>query len=705
MHTVETVLLVLMLGALTGITARYLSAIPLPLIQIGLGTLLAWPQQGLHIAFDPELFLLLFIPPLLFADGWRIPKREFFSLYKPILKLAFGLVLFTVLGLGYLIHWLIPEMPLTVAFALAAVVSPTDAVAVSAITRNLGMPSKTMHVLEGESLLNDASGLVALKFAIAATLTGLFSWSEAGKEFLWMAVGGLAAGVLIGWGFAVARDTVTRKLGDVAATQMVLLLVLLPFAAYIVGERIGVSGILAAVAAGITTNFADLNRSEFITERMQTEGTWTLVESAFNGAIFLLLGLQLPSIIGTTLEQAGEHWWVPIGQVAAISLALLLMRWLWLSTGVHTSLWRAHAEGKLAEKTVTAADPGDHAGRHPRRGDAGRRAVGAAAAERRQPFPRAQPAGFPRHRHHPVHAADRQHRPAAGIAAHAAERRTRIDAGRTQGPAGRLQGSDRQHGAGQDPGRHRRSSMARAIPGIRRPPDPGIPQAHRPARRRRPSGNARGTGRGTRRNPPAPPALRRRTGAAAGGAARRTQRALRRTARPPDQRRIAAQPGRRTRSDGGRTAQAPRRRPSRRQNGGERGGVLDAIAGDRPPLTQSLSRLFPTCPYSVSSTKPPPCAAATGLDGPPHCPASPTKPVPGCCRAMAHAVRRGSHSLPNCRPATPRVNPCCSNKISATLSTQHASCCVRNTWGELKNRWSDHGEWGLASGSPSLSGR
>ena len=350
MHTVETVLLVLMLGALTGITARYLRAIPLPLIQIALGTALAWPQQGLHIAFDPELFLLLFIPPLLFADGWRIPKREFFSLYKPILKLAFGLVLVTVLGLGYLIHWLIPEMPLTVAFALAAVVSPTDAEAVSAITRNLGMPSKTMHVLEGESLLNDASGLVALKFAIAATLTGLFSWSEAAKEFVWMAVGGLAAGALIGWGFAVARDTVTRKLGDVAATQMVLLLVLLPFAAYIVGEFIGVSGILAAVAAGITTNFADLNRSEFITERMQTEGTWAMVESAFNGAIFLLLGLQLPSIIGTTLEQAGEHWWVPVGQVAAISLALLLMRWLWLSTGVHTSLGRAHAEGKLAEK-------------------------------------------------------------------------------------------------------------------------------------------------------------------------------------------------------------------------------------------------------------------------------------------------------------------------------------------------------------------
>lgn len=350
MHTVEIVLLVLLLGALTGILARYMRAIPLPLIQIALGAVLSWPQQGLHITFDPELFLLLFIPPLLFADGWRIPKREFFALYRPILKLALGLVLFTVIGLGYLIHWMIPEMPLTVAFALAAVVSPTDAVAVSAITRNLGMPAKTMHVLEGESLLNDASGLVALKFAIAATLTGLFSWAEVAKEFLWMAVGGLGVGALLGWGFATVRETVTRRVGDVAATQMVLLLVLLPFAAYLAGEHIGVSGILAAVAAGITTNFADLRRSEFVAERMQTEGIWTMVESAFNGAIFLLLGLQLPSIVGSTLLAAGDDWWRPLGQAALITLALLAMRWIWLMLGVRGSLWKAHAIGKMDEQ-------------------------------------------------------------------------------------------------------------------------------------------------------------------------------------------------------------------------------------------------------------------------------------------------------------------------------------------------------------------
>ncbi|AMN46799.1 sodium:proton antiporter [Steroidobacter denitrificans] len=350
MHTVEIVLLVLLLGAVTGIAARYLRAIPLPLIQIGLGALLSWPQDGLHIAFDPELFLALFIPPLLFADGWRIPKRDFFALQAPILRLALGLVLFTVLGLGTLIHWIIPGIPLGVAFALAAVVSPTDAVAVSAITRNLGMPARTMHMLQGESLLNDASGLVALKFAVAVTLTGTFSWTAAAQEFLWLALGGLGVGVLLGKGFAVARETVTRRVGDVAATQMVLLMVLLPFAAYLLSEYIGVSGILAAVAAGFTTSYADLRRSSFITERIQSEGVWTVMETAFNGAAFLLLGLQLPSILGRTLEAAGGQWWLPIGQALAISGGLLGLRWIWLSLGVRSSLWRVHERGHMPER-------------------------------------------------------------------------------------------------------------------------------------------------------------------------------------------------------------------------------------------------------------------------------------------------------------------------------------------------------------------
>ena len=351
MHTIETVLLVLMLGAVSGIVARYVRAVPLPLIQIALGAVLSWPQRGLHIQFDPNIFLLLFIPPLLFADGWRIPKREFFALSKPILMLAFGLVFFTVIGLGYFVHWLMPSIPLPVAFALAAVVSPTDAVAVSAITRNLGMPPKTMHILEGESLLNDASGLVALKFAVLATAVGALSWQTMAKEFVWMAAGGLAIGSLLGWVFAVIREAVSRRVGDLASTQLVLLLVLLPFAAYLAGEKVGASGILAAVAAGVATNFADLNRDAFVRERLQTESVWTMVESSFNGAIFLLLGIQLPSIIGDTLREAdAAQSWTLLGYVAIISIALLVLRWLWISFGVHASLMKAHRHGKLEER-------------------------------------------------------------------------------------------------------------------------------------------------------------------------------------------------------------------------------------------------------------------------------------------------------------------------------------------------------------------
>ncbi|WP_295853400.1 Na+/H+ antiporter [uncultured Xylophilus sp.] len=348
MHTVEIVLLLLMLGAVSGLAARWLRAVPLPLLQVALGAALSWPDAGLHVRFDPELFLLLFIPPLLFADGWRIPKREFFALRRPILTLALGLVAFTVLGLGWFMHWMIPGLPLTVAFALAAVLSPTDAVAVGAITRRLGMPEQTMHILEGESLLNDASGLVALKFAVAATLTGAFSWAEAGRSFVWIAAGGVAVGAAAGWGFAAARAAITRRIGDDAATQTVLLLLLLPFAAYLLGEHLGVSGILAAVAAGIATNFADLERSEFVDERLQAHGAWAMVESAFNGAIFLLLGLQLPGILVGGLTQGPYVWWELVGYVLAITAALVLLRGLWLVLGVRRALAAARLHGRPA---------------------------------------------------------------------------------------------------------------------------------------------------------------------------------------------------------------------------------------------------------------------------------------------------------------------------------------------------------------------
>jgi len=349
MPPVELVLLLLMLGALSGLAGRYMPAVPLPLLQIALGAAISWPQDGLHVALDPEMFLLLFVPPLLFADGWRMPKREFYALRRPIVTLAFGLVFATVLGLGYFVHWMIPAIPLTVAFALAAVLSPTDAVAVAAIGRRLGLPGPLMHILEGESMLNDASGLVALKFAVAATLTGVFSWRAAGADFIWLVGGGLGLGMVSAWLFSRLRDAVTHRLHEEASIHTVVLLLLLPFAAYLAAEHLGVSGILAAVTAGMTVNFADLRRSEHVAERMQAQSAWTMIESTFNATIFLLLGLQLPAIIGSGLSYGQDFAWVLTAYVVAISLALLGLRWAWMALAVRRAMRTAQRKGRPVE--------------------------------------------------------------------------------------------------------------------------------------------------------------------------------------------------------------------------------------------------------------------------------------------------------------------------------------------------------------------
>ncbi|WP_437183031.1 cation:proton antiporter domain-containing protein [Shouchella clausii] len=169
----------------------------MPLIQIALGMLCSIsPTAGLHIPLEPELFFVLFIAPLLFNDGKVTPRDELWKLRLPILLLALGLVFATVVVIGLFIHWLIPSIPLPAAFALAAILSPTDVVAVSSIAKRVHMPKGLMRLLEGEGLMNDASGLVAFKFAVAATVTGIFSVSEASVSFLLIALGGLGLGVL-----------------------------------------------------------------------------------------------------------------------------------------------------------------------------------------------------------------------------------------------------------------------------------------------------------------------------------------------------------------------------------------------------------------------------------------------------------------------------------------------------------------------------
>ncbi|MCX2896880.1 Na+/H+ antiporter [Pseudomonas mandelii] len=334
MQTAYTVLILLMLVSVSRLVGRVIP-LPLPLVQICAGALLAWPTLGLHVALDPELFLFLFLPPLLFSDGWRMPKRELWRLRGPILTLAVGLVLFTVVGAGYFIHWLLPSIPLPVAFALAAVLSPTDAVAVSAISQNR-LPTPLMHMLQGEALMNDASGLVTFKFALAAAVTGVFSLANASLTFVLVAIGGLAVGVALSWLVGRLRSWMIARGWDDPATHVVFML-LLPFAAYVLAERLGASGILSAVAAGMMQSWLDLLPRQTST-RLLNRSVWSLLEFAFNGLIFLLLGLQLPDIIKAVASHETSLWPTLLYRcldVVAIFLVLLVLRFVWVQ-----SIWR-----------------------------------------------------------------------------------------------------------------------------------------------------------------------------------------------------------------------------------------------------------------------------------------------------------------------------------------------------------------------------
>lgn len=334
MQTAYTVLIMLMLVGVSRLIGRVIP-LPLPLVQIAAGALLAWSTLGLHVALDPELFLFLFLPPLLFSDGWRMPKRELWRLRGPILTLAVGLVLFTVVGAGYFIHWMLPSIPLPVAFALAAVLSPTDAVAVSAISQNR-LPTPLMHMLQGEALMNDASGLVTFKFALLAAVTGVFSLANASLTFVLVAVGGLAVGVALSWLVGRLRAWMIARGWDDPATHVVFML-LLPFAAYVLAERVGASGILSAVAAGMMQSWLDLLPRQTNT-RLLNRSVWSLLEFAFNGLIFLLLGLQLPDIIKAVASHETSLWPTLLYrclEVVAIFCVLLLLRFIWVQ-----STWR-----------------------------------------------------------------------------------------------------------------------------------------------------------------------------------------------------------------------------------------------------------------------------------------------------------------------------------------------------------------------------
>lgn len=317
-------------------------AIPAPLVQISLGFMIAGGfDHGMTL--NPDLFFYLFLPPLLFLDGWRISKENLIRDRIGILVLAFVLVFLTVFGLGHVLHWLIPAMPLPVAFALAAIVSPTDPVAVSAIIRRVPLPPRLQALLEGESLFNDASGLVAFRLAVALAMGGSFSVASAGRNFLWLVLAGLAIGVLVTRGLLLLRNAFVHRWGEEPGPE-ILFSLLLPFAAYFAAEQLEASGILAAVAAGVTMSYAELSGNALAATRTQRKAVWDTLQLSLNGMMFVLLGEQLPAIFRgavRVVQETGHHnpAWLLVYAVA-VCVTLVLLRflcvygYLWLRRGL-----------------------------------------------------------------------------------------------------------------------------------------------------------------------------------------------------------------------------------------------------------------------------------------------------------------------------------------------------------------------------------
>lgn len=342
MQIVTSILLFLLAVVVSAFIARLLPIrVPLPLLQIAIGAAISW--YGFGVTLDSHLFLLLFIPPLLFLDGWRIPKGALFTDWRPVLGLAIGLVVFTVIGLGLFIDWLIPAMPLAVAFGLAAILSPTDPVAVTAMTASTPPPSRLMHILEGESLLNDATGLVCFSFAVTAALTGKFSLAEASVSFVLVAGGGVVAGLAVTWAVGWLNRLLVRRTGEEPGIQ-ILISLLIPFAAYLVAEHVHVSGILAAAVAGIAMHYGELSGRRMAATRMQRTAVWDTVQLALNGIIFVLLGEQLPAMLSRLPEVAasseiGSAWHL-VAYVVAITITLGTLRYLWARYTLRMTVFR-----------------------------------------------------------------------------------------------------------------------------------------------------------------------------------------------------------------------------------------------------------------------------------------------------------------------------------------------------------------------------
>ena len=294
MHILEAVILLMTLVVFSNVVDHFVPAVPVSLIQVVLGLAAALIMR-VTIPLETDWFLLLFIAPLLFNDGRRFPKRELWKLRGPILTNAIVLVFLTTILGGLLFHLIIPTMPFSVSFALAAILSPTDPVAVQSISKRAKLPEGILHIVSGESLINDASGLIAFKYAIAATVTGVFSVKAAAIDFVYISIMGFISGLAIMGLILLIENWLYRQgINDVIFSTV--LQVTTPFVVYLVTEEfLHASGVIAVVTAGIIFHFYGTSPDRSQPElKLVSEKTWDIIIYTLNGIVFLILGIELP---------------------------------------------------------------------------------------------------------------------------------------------------------------------------------------------------------------------------------------------------------------------------------------------------------------------------------------------------------------------------------------------------------------------------
>ena len=321
LHDVEPIAVViglLIILAVIATLSRRLR-VPYPLLMLVTGLLIGFIPGLPHISLTPELVLLLFLPPILFQAAYFTSVRDLVANARPITLLGVGLVVATVVGVAVVANLLAPEIGWAAAFTLGAIVAPPDAVAATAIARQIHLPRRVVTILEGESLFNDAVALVAFALAIQAVSTGAFDLLGAALQLVWVAVGGVAIGLVVGKG-------TSWFLGRIDDAQVEVLITLIaPFAAYLPADVIGVSGVLAAVIAGLIVG-RTAPRVLTSESRVLSRAVWDIVVFLINGVVFVLIGLELPVAVRATGDEFGRA----LGIALLVSLTAIVVRIAWV---------------------------------------------------------------------------------------------------------------------------------------------------------------------------------------------------------------------------------------------------------------------------------------------------------------------------------------------------------------------------------------